>query len=589
MKSHTIDLLSTLRVKSLVRVLGAPQEGSSQFGLYAVVAEFAGEQLKALGLRDAAVARHRDYYAARARELTEYGNARASLELGMETENLAAALENQRWPDTPVAREQAFSLIGLLPAMTKLSPQRRLSLFDRVTADFPLGDDRLGSRLLMLRGDLLYLVLRYSDATDCQMRALEVARARGDGALEAQVLLRLGCRLALIASEAHRGVPFLEAAARIARAQEDAATESGSLSYLSLAYLNMGKVEVALRLASDAVGILASSRDAAGLGELACNVEINLGAVRLARSDLADADGNLRSALDRALRLGLSGCAGRATWYLGMVSHVAGELDDAVKRYRHALVQHEENGTRVEGAAVRATLALTLLERGRLPDALAVLAMAEAAFDGAENRVWMALVSAVSAVARARLYHTHVDLAPFVRAAGRAGSLIAQLAIFESSKSKRADSPEQGAIPAAPAVEGRLIESIVKRVLSAARRGDTAEDACGSANQHALLVHTDMHWFRPPGGAVVDCRSRNTLRALLLALAKKRVAAPGVALTVEELRAVGWPGERMTKESALGRLRQSMAVLRKLGLGDLLVWSNGGYILKPMVPVELCD
>lgn len=43
----------------------------------------------------------------------------------------------------------------------------------------------------------------------------------------------------------------------------------------------------------------------------------------------------------------------------------------------------------------------------------------------------------------------------------------------------------------------------------------------------------------------------------------------------------------MTAASARNRIKQSMAVLRKLGLGDCLLWSDGGYLIDPSVPLVM--
>lgn len=43
----------------------------------------------------------------------------------------------------------------------------------------------------------------------------------------------------------------------------------------------------------------------------------------------------------------------------------------------------------------------------------------------------------------------------------------------------------------------------------------------------------------------------------------------------------------MEETSAKNRIKQSMAVLRKLGLGETLQWRDGGYLLDPSVPLRL--
>ena len=102
-----------------------------------------------------------------------------------------------------------------------------------------------------------------------------------------------------------------------------------------------------------------------------------------------------------------------------------------------------------------------------------------------------------------------------------------------------------------------------------------------------LLVDLEGKWFRPPSGTLIRCGARREVRLLLLALIEGRRDRPGVPLTVDELRDVGWSGEQMHVVSARNRIKQSMAVLRKLGLGELLLCRNGGYMLDPAVPLSI--
>ena len=58
-------------------------------------------------------------------------------------------------------------------------------------------------------------------------------------------------------------------------------------------------------------------------------------------------------------------------------------------------------------------------------------------------------------------------------------------------------------------------------------------------------------------------------------------------MSPKALRGIGWPGEKMDPASARNRLKQTLAVMRKLGLGDLVVRGRGGYMLNPSVPLTL--
>jgi pSer/pThr/pTyr-binding forkhead associated (FHA) protein len=101
-----------------------------------------------------------------------------------------------------------------------------------------------------------------------------------------------------------------------------------------------------------------------------------------------------------------------------------------------------------------------------------------------------------------------------------------------------------------------------------------------------LEVGADTLWFRPPEGAPVNLGRRGALRRVLVRLLQQRYRAPGVPLGPTELIAAGWPGERMTHESALARLYTTVQRLRLLGLKDLLVTREEGYLLDSSVMVE---
>jgi hypothetical protein len=72
---------------------------------------------------------------------------------------------------------------------------------------------------------------------------------------------------------------------------------------------------------------------------------------------------------------------------------------------------------------------------------------------------------------------------------------------------------------------------------------------------------------------------------LLAHLAAVRVTRPGTTVSLEELVAVGWPGEHMAWDAAVNRLRVAISTLRKLGLKGYLRNTRGGYHLEPSVLV----
>jgi predicted ATPase len=100
----------------------------------------------------------------------------------------------------------------------------------------------------------------------------------------------------------------------------------------------------------------------------------------------------------------------------------------------------------------------------------------------------------------------------------------------------------------------------------------------------ALRVAFDGSSFNAPREPAVSLASREKPRRVLLALARARSEQPGKALGVDDLMAAAWPGERVKRESAQNRVHVALDALRKLGLRDLVVRGEGGWMLDPAVP-----
>jgi hypothetical protein len=104
----------------------------------------------------------------------------------------------------------------------------------------------------------------------------------------------------------------------------------------------------------------------------------------------------------------------------------------------------------------------------------------------------------------------------------------------------------------------------------------------------ALVVLEGARGLRLPGAAAtIDLSRRAPLRGILGLLAQRRRGAPGEAVPVDDLIRAGWPGERIVAEAALNRIHVALTTLRKLGLRELLVTADGGYMLDPAVPIVL--
>jgi len=101
-----------------------------------------------------------------------------------------------------------------------------------------------------------------------------------------------------------------------------------------------------------------------------------------------------------------------------------------------------------------------------------------------------------------------------------------------------------------------------------------------------LLVGLEARWFQAPGAGRVNLGRRGAVRRVLLRLVEQWSASPGVGLSVDEIVQAGWPKERMHYESGVARAYVTVQRLRSLGLKDVLITRDDGYLLDPDIKVE---
>lgn len=107
------------------------------------------------------------------------------------------------------------------------------------------------------------------------------------------------------------------------------------------------------------------------------------------------------------------------------------------------------------------------------------------------------------------------------------------------------------------------------------------------AHGQILRISEDGRSFFAPGtDAAVDFTRRGALRLILVGLAAKRLAEPGQGMSLDEVVALGWPGERVTPEAAASRVYTAIRTLRGFGLEPFLLTSDEGYFLSPELSVE---
>jgi hypothetical protein len=105
--------------------------------------------------------------------------------------------------------------------------------------------------------------------------------------------------------------------------------------------------------------------------------------------------------------------------------------------------------------------------------------------------------------------------------------------------------------------------------------------------EDALVVGPEATWFRPPGGVSQSLGSHGPVRRILLALsAGSRESRETAGLSLDELREIGWPGEKIQPEAAANRVHVALAELRRRGLKAYIVRLSKGYALSDRVKIH---
>ncbi|MBS2012237.1 MAG: hypothetical protein JST00_05090 [Deltaproteobacteria bacterium] len=143
------------------------------------------------------------------------------------------------------------------------------------------------------------------------------------------------------------------------------------------------------------------------------------------------------------------------------------------------------------------------------------------------------------------------------------------------------------------AARARLAEARAAAALSTVSAAELAlaiamEPASGaSASSSAIVVGPEARWLELTDGTRHELGRHGPVRRILHALAVAHCERTGSAMTTLDLVAAGWPGEKMRHEAATLRVYTTVRRLRGLGLGDVLVTRDDGYLLDPDAPIAL--
>lgn len=539
-----LDVLQQLCERSWVRACAGQ---ATRFGLLDSIHAFAGERLSLWPPAQVAELE--------GRLLAHWVGTTAALRHPLQAE---AALRAHDWPAALPAlvhalrralRLRSAHVAALVLALDQVLTQRGAYAEVVALADEAVCLDAGDATVLAVRGRALLRLGENAAAQATLGAALGLALRTGDAGLQATVHFdlawaqRLAGALAeaeastraCLALEAHHAVPHGRAVAALGVI----AKERGALADARRHY------DEALRAHRKVKDAFGEARTLADSGALFQEV-----------GDLREA----RECFDAALALHVH--AERPWWQaavrydLGNLQLELGEPMGALDPYTRAQEALATSGDRRTHALVTALLGTTFSMLAEHPRARKEWQRAQVEAASLDDRI----VDEVLRLARA-----HDGLPDSKEAVARA----------KAALTRARTEGDDGVVPSALSDDIRLAARVLERRLERVEGG-----ALG------LQLGPGGAWFRVGPGEPVSLGGRAKLRALLEALVAQRLDAPGVPMGLASLLAAGWPGERMSSESASNRVHVALASLRTLGLRAALVRDGGGYLLDPAMEVH---
>lgn len=457
----------------------------------------------------------------------------------------------------------------------------------------------------VLRG-LATIALQQGKLGECRglgERALAIAREEGALLEEGRALGLLGSASALEgrSAEAARELDHALALHREAGDLRHEAMDTGNLAVVAH---DAGRLDEA-RAACDRAIFLYR---AAGDRRLEAEATGLLATVAHEQEQRDEARDLYEQALTLARHMGSRRGEGALLGYQGMLLAESDDIEGARAAYGRALTILRETRDRASEALVLGALSAIEAREGCLDSARAALARATEALeggagDGREGPREKDGIADPRARAALEVWRGHVEL--LLARMARADGDETRAAMLRDAAAARLDAklvPERGECRRAADVRlarralARAIERAAHTEAAAPTRTTTSSQiGVGGepppdnreldAPADAFVVSARGLWFRAPHADVVSIARWRPLQRLLERLAERRETAPGEPLTVEALIAAGWPGERMLPKAGATRVYTAIATLRRLGLREMLLRDDRGYMLRPDVPI----
>jgi predicted ATPase/Tfp pilus assembly protein PilF len=565
-----LALLQSLRDKSLLRRYELPEvPGRPRFRLFEAVRELADGKLAA-EQRTAARSRHAAHYLATAERLAAaVGGAQgadAVARLAAERDNLLAAHASF------LAAGEADAAVRTVLAIDTFAAIRGPNAAHLALLEATLGacdpahvDARVWLRARRARGRARAMAGRTEGALRDFDAALASAADLGEERLQAEVLVDLAVGHHQKRETSTAGVLYERALAH-ARTCGARDIEGRILGNLGALHHDRRRLDEASARYREALAILQEVGDQ----RLEAIHVANLGILLQERGEFARARAQFEAALELLATLGDRRLEAIVLGNLGTLEHEHDDPQAARRVHERALGILRAVGDRRSEALCLGRLCRANAALGWIEDAQACAEAAQRIVSRFDDPV----VREILAVDRAFIWEA--------RARAGQGPEAAEALDRVQQALQRARTPD-GDRPAWIERSDDVRAGV--RLLDAAlgRRGSsTAAARQGSA----LVVGPEASWLQAPAETPQDLSRRKAPRLILLTLVEHHRANPGAGVTLDDLLAAGWPGQKVVPTAAANRVYVALTTLRKLGLRKYLLSQDDGYLLDPALPVD---
>ncbi len=577
-----MEALEDLRQSSLLYTYA---DGSDmRFAMYESIRDYAGEKLSDMDRRDEAARRFAEHFVQKATsfDVDNLIQAQAiAIELGDATLALRAALASG-----PLLAGRAQSEIELLEralaqqggdAEARLSGRVALGVAHRKRGALAVAEEELRKtlddvraakarsvegRALLALGAVHRMGGQMEKALAELEEALAVARDTNDMRLEAHVLGDTAHALHIRRDESGKTMALAERARALHHEAGSRRDEADMCGLLAALHQARGEAHQSRSRYEEALELLSGGGDIGVLGM----VHTNLGTLHQELGNLDAALGHQEEALRLCVAAGGRRLEGGVLGNRANVLFEMGRLDEARDGFDRSVRVLQDVGDVVHESFFQAQLAAVIATQGAVDEAASLVARAEKRFEssGHTSDLWKLAF---------RLQRCHIDLA-------RARQAESEGVIEMASKLRDEVRDIIGALPSETTDDVRVAARMLTRVLDAPPKQPEPKPIVG-----ALTVSEDASNVWLPTTARVSLEKRKPVRLLLLRLIQEHAKKPGGPLTVDDLLAAGWPGERVIRDAGASRVYVALGTLRKLGLRDVILSRDGGYLLDPQVKI----